>query len=190
MQMPRIQIQQGFSKIAIETTKGEWSIRQPKPVLNLHQDPGELEILRSQGTLEIDQRKAWSALGLAKLDEFTDRVSQSALSSSMQNIAEIAQAGDRMMDFHRSGNAFAEIARQNAFKDRPIEFMGPASHDNVDITFTPGSLTMNYLPGRVSADPEVQKPVIDYYPGKVNPYIIQKNYMFITTTGRSLDEVV
>lgn len=190
MQIPRIQIQQGFSKIGIETTKGKLSIEQPKPVLNLHQEFGKLEINRSAGTLDIDPRKAWSALGKARFDEFTDRIAQSSLQSSMQNIAEIARAGDRMMAIQNGGNAFADIARQNSIKDRPIEFRGEPNYDNVDVTFTPGSLSMNYFPGGVTAEPEVRKPVVDYYPGKVNPYLIQKNYIFITATGRNLDEVV
>lgn len=190
MRVPQIQIQQGFSRISIETTKGQWSIQQPRPILNLHQEPGKLELERSEGTLDIDPRKAWSALGKANFDEFTDRISQSSLQSSMQNIAEIAQAGDRMMAFHEPGNAFAEIARQNAFKERPIEFRGEANYDNVDVTFTPGSLSMNYLPAKVTAEPELKKPIVDYYPGKVNPYVIQKNFIFMTATGRNLDEVV
>lgn len=190
MQIPRIQVQQGFSRLGLEITKGQWSIEQPRPALNLHQEPGKLEMERSEGTLEVEAGKAWSALGKAKFDELTDRIAQSSLESSMQNIAEIAQAGDRMMAIHNSGNAFAEIARQNAFKDRPIEFRGEPNYDNVDVTFTPGSLSMNYMPARVTADPELRKPVVDYYPGKVNPYLIQKNFIFITATGRSLDEVV
>lgn len=190
MQIPQIQIQQSFSKIGLEITKGQWSIEQPRPVLNLHQEPGKLEMERSEGTLEIDSRKAWSALGLAKFDELTDRISQSSLESSMQNIAEIARAGDRMMAFQNKGNAFAEIAKQNVFKDRPIEFRGEPNYDNVDITYTPGTLSQSYVSGRVTADPEIRKPVVDYYPGKVNPYLIQKNYIFITATGRNLDEVV
>ncbi|WP_028538142.1 MULTISPECIES: DUF6470 family protein [Paenibacillus] len=190
MNIPQIQIHQGFSRIAIKTTKGQWSIKQPKPSMNLHQELGELTIERTKSSLDIDQRKAWSALGRAKIDEFCDRISQSALESSMQNIAEIAQAGDRMMAIHLPGNAFAEIARQNAFKDRPIEFRGEARYDNVDITYTPGTLSISYFPKKVTAEPETHKPIIDYYPGKVNPYLIQKNFIFITATGRNLDEVV
>lgn len=190
MQIPKIQIQQGLSRIGIETTRGQWSIEQPRPSLNLHREPSKLEMERSEGTMEIDSRKAWSALGKAKFDEFTDRVAQNSLESSKQNVAEIAQAGDRMMSIQIPGNAFADIARQNAFKDRPIDLRGEPNYDNVDITFNPGSLSMNYMPGRVTADPEIRKPVVDYYPGKVNPYLIQKNFIFITATGRSLDEVV
>lgn len=190
MNIPRLQIQQGYSRIAIETTKGQYSIEQPRPSLNLHQEHGKVEMNKFEGSLNIDSRKAWSALGKANFDEFTDRVAQSALESSLQNIAEIAQAGDRLMAFHEQGNAFADIARQNAFKDRPIEFMGPADYDNVDVTYTPGSLSMNYLPGKISTDPEISRPVVDYYPGKVNPYLVQKNFIFMTATGRHLDEVI
>lgn len=190
MRIPQIQIQQAFGRIGLEMIKGQWSIEQPKPILNLHQESGKLEMERSEGTQEIDTRKAWSALGKAKFDEFTDRIAQSSLESSMQNIAEIAQAGDRMMAIQNPGNAFAELARQNAFKVRPMEFRGEPNYDNVEVTFTPGSLSMNYMPARVTADPEIRKPVVDYYPGKVNPYLIQKNFIFITATGRNLDEVV
>ncbi|WP_435922724.1 DUF6470 family protein [Paenibacillus sp. DYY-L-2] len=190
MQIPRVQIQQGFTKLGLETTKGQWDIKQPRPLLNLHQEHGKISIERTEGKLEVDPRKAWSALGRAKFDELTDRIAQGSLESSMQNIAEIAQAGDRMMAIQKQGNAFAEIARQNALKERPIETRGEPNYDNVDVTFTPGSLSMNYMSGRVTADPELRKPVVDYYPGKVNPYLIQKNFIFITATGRNLDEVV
>lgn len=190
MQIPRIQIQQGFSKLGLETTLGRWDIKQTRPSLNLQQEHGKIELKRTNASLEIDSRKAWSALGKANFSELTDRIAQASLESSMQNIAEIAQAGDRMMAFHKSGNAFAEIATQNASKERPIELRGIPSYDNVDVTYTPSTLNMNYKAAKVTAEPEIRKPVVDYYPGKVNPYLIQKNYIFMTATGRSLDEVV
>lgn len=190
MQFPRIQIQQGFSKLALETSRGQWSIKQPRPTLNLHQDPGKLDIERSKPILEADATKAWSALGKVKIEEFIDRVSHSAFESSMQNIAEIAQAGDRMMEFHQPGNAFAEIARQNALKDRPIEFMGPAGYDNVDITFTPGTISMRYVPGGVSANPVIYKPTVEYTPGKVNAYLSHKNFLHVTVDKLYFDKSV
>lgn len=176
--------------MAIETTKGQWDIKQPKPTLNLHQDPGGLEINQTEGTLNIDSQKAWSALGRSKLIEFRDRIAASAMESSMQNIAEIAQAGDQMMAIHERGNAFAQIAKQNALKDRPIEFFGPVSNDNVKITYTPGTLSIEHSPSKVSADPEIHKPEINYSPGNVNMYLAQKNFISMTVTGLNLDKVV
>ncbi|GIO92586.1 DUF6470 family protein [Paenibacillus lactis] len=191
MNIPRIQIQQGYSQIGLETIKGQQSIEQPRPSLNMKQQRGQLEMERTSPVLEIDSRKAWSALGKARFEEMTDRVSQSSLQISMHNIAEIARNGDRMMAFHKGGNVFAEIARDNVFKDRPrVELAGEPGYDNVDITFIPGRVQMNYTPGRITFNPETYKPVIDYYPGKVNPYLIQQNFIFMSATGKQLDAVV
>ncbi|OOC63756.1 DUF6470 family protein [Paenibacillus ihbetae] len=191
MNIPRIQIQQGYSKLGLEITRGQQTIEQPKPSLNMKQQLGVLEIERMKSVLEIDSRKAWSALGRARFEEMTDRIAQSSQQISMHNIAEIARNGDRMMAFHEGGNVFAEIARDNVFKDRPrVELAGEPGYDNVDITYNPGQLYIKYTPGGVTFNPEIHKPVIDYYPGKVNPYLIQKNYIFISTTGKQMDAIV
>lgn len=191
MQFPQIQIQQGYSKLGLQTTRGQQSIEQPRPSLNMSQKHVSIEIESVKGKLEIDSRKAWSALGKARFEEVTDRIAQASLQISMQNIAEIAQNGDRMMAIHKNGNVFSDLARQNAFKERqPIEIAGEPGYDNVDITYTPGQIQMNYIPGGVKFQPEVHRPVIDYYPGKVNPYLISQNFIFLSVSGQQLDAVV
>lgn len=191
MNIPRIQIQQGYSQLGLETTKGQQSIEQPRPVLNMEQHRGNLEMERTMPALEIDSRKAWSALGKPRIEEMTDRIAQSSLQISMYNVAEIARNGDRMMAFQEGGNVFADIARENVFKDRPrVELIGEPGYDNVDITFIPGEVHTSFQPGGVTFKPETYKPVIDYYPGKVNPYLIQQNFIFMSATGKQLDAVV
>lgn len=191
MNIPRIQIQQGYSQIGLQTTKGQQSIEQPRPSLNMNQRSGVLEMERTMPSLIIDSTKAWSALGKARIEEMTDRIAQSSLQISMQNIAEIARDGDRMMAIQQGGNVFAEIARENVFKDRPrVEVMGEPGYDNVDITFILGQVNTTYIPGGVTFNPETHKPVIDYQPGKVNTYLIQKNYINISVTGNQLNTVV
>ncbi|MGG3284509.1 DUF6470 family protein [Paenibacillus solani] len=191
MNIPRIQIQQGYSRIGLETTKGQQSIEQPRSSINMTQKQAVIEMERVEGTLEIDSRKAWSALGKARFEEVTDRVAQSSLQISMQNIADIARNGDLMMATHKDGNVFAEIARDNVFRERPsVEITGDPGYDNVDITYNPGQVQTNYIPGGVSFNPETFKPIIDYYPGKVNPYLISQNFIFMSVTGKHLDAVV
>ncbi|MBT2764794.1 DUF6470 family protein [Paenibacillus sp. ISL-20] len=191
MNIPRIQIQQGYSKIGLETTKGQHSIEQPKPSLNMRQQRGKLEMERTSSELKIDSSRAWSALGVAPIAEMNDRIAQSSYQISMHNIAEIARNGDRMMAIQEGGNVFAEIARENVFKDRPrIEVTGEPGYDNVDITFIPGQVNTTYIPGEVTFNPETHKPVIDYQLGKVNTYLTQKNYINISVIGNQLDTVV
>lgn len=191
MNIPRIQIQQGYSQIGLQSTKGQQSIEQPRPSINMTQKKAILEVEQAKGTLEIDSRKAWSALGKARFEEATDRIAQSSLQISMQNIADIARNGDQMMATHEGGNVFAEIARNNVFKERSrVELTGDPGYDNVDITYIPGQVKTNYIPGGVSFNPEIHKPVVDYYPGKVNPYLINQNFIFMSATGKQLDAVV
>ncbi|RAR42453.1 DUF6470 family protein [Paenibacillus sp. MDMC362] len=191
MNIPRIQLQQGYSQIGLQTTKGQQSIEQPRPSLNMNRQSSVLEMERTMPSLMIDSRKAWSALGKPRIEELTDRLAQSSLQISMQNIAEIARNGDRMMAIQQGGSVFAEIARENVFKDRPrVEVMGEPGYDNVEITFIPGQVNTTYIPGGVTFNPETYKPVIDYQPGKVSTYLTQKNYINISVIGNQLDTVV
>lgn len=190
MNIPRIQIQQGYSRIGLETTRGHYSIEQPRPELNMKQEPGRLEINTEKSKLEIDSRKAWSALGVSRIAEMNDRIAQSALRISYQNIGNIASDGDRMMQIQHKERAFGEIARDKVFREYPIEICGEPGFDNVDITYTPSKIHMNYVPGSVTFDVKTSKPVVDYYPGKVNPYLIQKNFISISVTGQSMDAVI
>lgn len=190
MNIPQIQIHQGYSKIGLETVKAKLSIEQPKAELNMEQQMGEMEIHRTSGNLAIDQSRAWSALGLGASQEMMDRIAQSSKDSGLQAIAEIAQAGDRMMATHRGGNPFAELAYQRFMQDRPINILGEASFDNVDITYSPGTTEIDYQLRGVSFDPRENKPVIEYTPGSVRAYIAQKNYINFTVTGLKLDAVI
>ncbi|UHA75709.1 DUF6470 family protein [Paenibacillus sp. 481] len=190
MNMPRIQIQQQFSQIGLQRELGKHSIEQPRAELNMHQEQVKVELSRTDGKLDIDARKAWSALGKAKFEETTDRIAQQSLQISMQNIASLAQEGDRMMAFHKKENAFAEIAKQRMFKQFPIDIVGEAKYDNVDVTYTAGSLQTNWKSGRVELNVQTKKPIIDYYPGKVNPYLIRQNFIFMSATGQQLDAIV
>lgn len=191
MNVPRIQIQQVYSRIGLETVKGQLSIEQPKAVLNMHQQAGSLVMDSIDGILEIDQSKARSALGQARSIEMIDRISQNAMTSAIQNIGEIAQAGDRMMAIqNKGGNIFADLAYENKLKDRYMEFRGPVSYDNVDITYNPRTVEISYTPSEVSFDPKYNKPNIEYIPGSINVYLTQKNFISFSTTGMQLDAVV
>ncbi|MBP1965800.1 DUF6470 family protein [Paenibacillus aceris] len=190
MQLPKIQINQGNAQIGMTTTRGELYIQQPHAELNLHQEPAKIFLSTEKPQLEIDSRKAWSALARANFDEITDRIAQNALRTSMEYIGEIAQDGDRMMAIQNHVNAFAEIARNHVFKERQMDLLGEASYDNVDVQFTPGTIKTEVQPGKAEAHPEIHKPVVDYYPGRVNPYLIQKNYIFFSSTGENLDAYI
>ncbi|WP_028593795.1 DUF6470 family protein [Paenibacillus assamensis] len=190
MNLPRIEINQQFSRLGLERQSGQLKIETPSPELQIHQEHVTVELSHSKDDLTIDSRKAWSALSRGRFEEVTDRIAQQSLQISMQNIANLAQEGDRMMASHQKSNAFAEIAREKMFRAYPINIAGEPDYDNVDVTYTPGQLQTNVKPGGVSFEFERTKPSIDYYPGKINPYLIQKNFIFFNATGQQLDAVM
>nr|WP_225445600.1 DUF6470 family protein [Paenibacillus arenosi] len=188
--MPRIEINQQFARLGLERQAGQLKIETPTPQLDVRQEHVSVQISRSDSELTIDQRKAWSALGKGRFEEVTDRIAQHSLQVSMQNIANLAREGDRMMASHEKSNAFAEIARERVFRQHYIEIAGEPNYDNVDVSFIPGKLETDWKPGGVNFEYHSTKPSIDYYPGKVNPYIIQKNFIFFNATGQHLDAVM
>ncbi|MEY9096618.1 DUF6470 family protein [Paenibacillus sp. RC84] len=187
MQLPRIQISQQYGKIGLSRTQGQLSIEQPKAELNLHRENAKVSLNMEKSALEIDSTKAWSALGSSKLIEMRDRIAQSSFDISMQNIAEIAQNGDRMMDITNHSNAFADIARENASKDRPIQITGEPSFDNVDIQYTPGAVHPEVQEGVLAFNPKQNQPQIRFEPGKLDVYVIQKNAISFAVVGGNID---
>lgn len=190
MNIPHIQINQQFSRIGLEREAGKLNIETPPSRLEISQQQVSVQMDRSAGKLDIDSRKAWSALGRARFEEVTDRIAQESLQISMQNIANLASEGDRMMAFHKKENAFGEIARERMFRQYPIEICGMPSYDNVDVEYTPGELKTEWNTGGVHFNSERTIPKVEFYPGKVNPYLIQKNYIFFSSSGKQLDAVV
>ncbi|MEC0244666.1 DUF6470 family protein [Paenibacillus chitinolyticus] len=187
MQIPRIQISQQYTKIGLSTTEGKLSIEQPKAELNLQQDNPKVSMETEKSNLEIDSTRAWSALGSSKLIEMRDLIAQSAFDISMQNIAEIAQNGDRMMEITNHSNAFADIARQNAFKDRPVQVTAEPSYDNVDINYAPSVIHSTVQDGKITFDPKLSSPRIQYEAGKLEAYVTQKNAISFSVVGGNWD---
>lgn len=190
MNIPHIQINQSYSRIGLDQQRGSLNIESPVPVVEINQEQGTVQIERTRGELFVDSRKAWSALGHASFGEVTDRIAQNSLEISMQNIANISSEGDRMMAFHTGEKAFGEIARDQATREYPIEICGEPNYDNVDVTYSPGEISTTWKTAQVNFHFERAEPRIDYYPGKINPYLIQKNYIFFSSTGKQLDAVV
>ncbi|AWB46235.1 hypothetical protein DCC85_20100 [Paenibacillus sp. CAA11] len=188
MQIPQIRIQQGYTKIGMDVAPGKLSIEQPKAELNMHQQPGDMQIRTTSGEMQIDQSKAWSALGYGPSLEMMDRIAESSHAIASQRIAEIAQAGDRMMQIQNKGNVFADLAREAVFKQYPMELRGPASFNNVQFQYMPGTMDISYTPKGVSFDPVLNEPEIEYTARQLNIYVAQKNYIhFSTAIGSNLD---
>lgn len=178
---PQIQIRQVYGQIGIDADLGEYRIRQPKADMSIQTQPTKLHISSRSPELEIDQSKAFEAYNGGKLGSFRDRVSAQIDQLWLEQIARIVEKGNRMAAIHMPGNAFAEQAREIFMNNETyIDYLGPASYDNVDISFQVYPLDVQVEHGSVELNVEIHRPEIEYYRGKLEIYMRQLPSLEIT----------
>ncbi len=173
MQIPTIQIRQSPGKIAIETTPAQLNLQQPGPTVDMKQIKPEQHFSTTPGNLEINQDKAWDALGFANNLEMMSRIYTKASDIALQGIARIVENGNRMAAIHLGGNPIADMAWEWRHSFPEMDVQGPSSFDNVDLSYTPSKVNIDTTPGRVELNVQVNRPVAEYQRGNVNIYVSQ-----------------
>ncbi|WP_233531553.1 DUF6470 family protein [Paenibacillus alkalitolerans] len=179
MRIPIIQINQQFAKIGIDADLGKYEMRQPRADMQIRQTAAKLDIRAGQGRLEIDQSKAWDALGLGGILEAMSRIRSEAHRVALEGIARIAEEGDRLASIHLRTDMIAEIAQEGAFRSRDFNYMGPASYDNVDLHYTVSKPDIRISEGGADIQVQVRPPEISYARGKLDIYMRQRNQVEI-----------
>lgn len=174
MTIPQIQIHQQYGRLGIDADIGKQYIEQPQATLEIRQPQAELHISRTPGQLEINQDRAWDALSLGNNLETMHRIYSMASDMALQGLARIVEKGNRMASIHLGGNPIAEMARdwQRTFPE--FNFAGEASVDNVDITYTPGKVSIEVTPKHVEINTQINKPIHRYERGKLDIYVRQQ----------------
>ncbi|MEF3305164.1 DUF6470 family protein [Paenibacillus sp. GYB003] len=175
-----IQIRQVPAKLSIDADLGKQDIRQPRATFELEADPPKVEIRQHRGELEIDQGKAWDALGMGNILESMRRIASQAHNVALQGIARIVENGNRLAQIHLDTNPIAENAEQLKFEHFEFDYYGPASYDNVDITYTARKPDILPIEGKVRLNTHPNKPEIDYARGKLDIYMVQYPKVEIT----------
>lgn len=181
---PRLEIRQTYAAIGIEIVRGSFDIRQPHARVNPKTEPAKLNIDREPARLDIDADKAWDALAQGPPLQTFLRIYAAGHQAILEQIAEIAQKGDRMAAIHIPVDPFAEAAIEWSRPIRIADSVAGAPHyDNVDVTFTPAQLSFSYEPAKVQFDPVTPKPEIHYQRGHVHIYLRQRNSIDIRVVG-------
>jgi len=180
MNIPHIQIQQTPALLGIDADLGQQELQQPRATQELRQVRPELRIEQPQGKLEINQDRAWDALGLGNNLETMNKIYSMAKDIAMRGLAKIVENGNRMASIHIKANPFAEFGKDWRKTFPEFDFRGPASFLNVSMQFTPGRLSVEVTPGRVEARAEVNAPIHHYTRGKLDLHMLQYGKVEIT----------
>lgn len=178
--IPQIQIRQQPALIGIDADLGTQDIKQPKATYEMQIERPQQEIRQPQGDLQIDQSRAWDALGVGPVLQSMSRIYSQSKDIALQGIARIVENGNRMAAIHLHGNPIAEIAKQLTFEHPEFEYYGEAAYDNVDITYTANKAEINVIDGKVNVNAQVNPPEISYYRGKLDIYMRQYATVEIT----------
>ncbi|WP_129597504.1 DUF6470 family protein [Anaerophilus nitritogenes] len=166
--------------IGIQTTNAKLDIEQPKADMNMNIEHPKIEMHTEHVKVQIDQYPCFAEAGLKNYRDLTKDNIEFAKQKMSETIDRIARQGNEMMNIHENENALADQAIENAYlifqKEWNIGFI-PTSRPSID--FKGGTVDIQVKEGKVNMDVKVNKPIVDYTPGKVDIYLRQKNSIHI-----------
>lgn len=169
MLLPQIRMESQMAKIAINTTPGNQSIKQPKADIDLQPAKVAMEINRTPGKLTIDQTKAWEDRNLADTFRFIEKIAEEGYQAWLEGIARLAEQGDELMKIENGGSPLADQAKENS--------ESPMYEVNVGCIPSLFSVKFDYEPSKLD---------INWHLKKLNfvPFPISRS--FITTVAESI----
>ena len=176
--------------IGIDRTPGGFDMRQPKADMELNIEHPKVEIRTEHGQVRIDQSQCFSEAGLKSFSELTADNAAFARQKVMQTIEKIGRQGDELMAIEAKYDPIPGQAEENAFTWDDVVFnfdLIPKSRPKVD--FVGGTVDIQVKEGRVNLQVQVNKPIINYTPTKLDIYLRQKNSINIEYVGSKFNQL-
>jgi hypothetical protein len=180
MNLPQIRLESTFAKIAIESTPPVQEIEQPPAELDLQQPPVEMKIETTPSKLTIDQTKAWEDMDLKHIFRRIEEFAQQGVEDWLEGMARLSRQGDELMRIEDGGNPLVEQAKENS-EDPMYEFnVGwVPSYFSVKANFEPSKVHIDVKVHKPINNTKINKPMINYTPGKVTVDLAQRNSLKI-----------
>lgn len=180
MNIAQIRMESTFAKIGIETTQGQLDIQQQNADMTIQQPKAEMMIDRRPPRLTIDQTRAFEDVQLKSVFRMTEDAAQAGYQQAMNAIASKSQEGDDLMMIEHGFTALPAQAQRKA--DTPpaeITIGWIPSHNSVKINYDPGETNIRWNTQPVKMDVRLNKPMIQFNPGKTNIFLQQRNSLNI-----------
>ncbi|MBF8982980.1 hypothetical protein IZY60_05475 [Lutibacter sp. B2] len=164
------------AQIGMEITNAKVDIQQPQADVNMKTKHAQVNIKSENSKIHIDQSVCFSESGLKDVFELIKSSANLGKQRASQAIARISSEGDQLMRIENGGNPIISQAIRNAFEaDNKDYNIGLTPKSRPKISATDPKLNIDFQKGEVNIDVNVNKPIINYQPGKVNIYLNQKD---------------
>lgn len=171
--------------IGIDTTNGQFSIRQNQWPMKVSSTQGKLYLETEDPVLLIDQRQCFAEAGLKSSIDLSREGAAKGRAAALRATARIASEGKEMADVHK-GRAIPRQAARRLRKNPQVNFdMIPKSRP--DIKVIKGEVRGAFQKGEVNVRTDNIKPDIYYQRGNLNIYLKQKSDIKIDYLGNNLD---
>lgn len=185
MKIPQIQITTTDIKMAYNAQDPVQKIQQPQATQSIEQPAAILEINTTRGQLKIDSSQARRDIGMIGPFESVKNYAEQGKQKNLSGIERRVKEGRQMMlgagkDQGRS--TIQNIAKQNHGPKRagPYNIKFVPSIGSVKIDYTPGTTDVHIEQQKPKIEHKVNKPIINYTPGKVSGTMVQRPSVEVT----------
>lgn len=191
MDMPQLRIQSRDARLGLNIQQPVQKIEQHKADLSIKQPAAELQMRTKQGKLSIDTTEARADVDLKSIFRRTEEAAQKGYEDWMKGLARMSRQGDELAAIHKKGNPIVRHAKENS-KPKQYEFnIGwIPSHFSVKVDYEPGDVNINWQTNKPVIDANINKPTLDYTPGKVEGYMKQWPELQIDFVGGKIDKAL
>ncbi|WP_078431755.1 DUF6470 family protein [Metabacillus halosaccharovorans] len=180
MNIPQIRLESTNAQISMTTRNAISQIHQPKADMSIEQPKADLSVRTTHGKLTIDQSQARADVDLKSVFLRTEEHAQLGKQGLLAGIQRRAQEGEELMKIENGGNPISIQAKRHGHK--PTKEFGIGfvpSVGSVKINYQPSVVKTNITPNKPMISVQVNKPVHDYQPGKVDISLAQENNLNI-----------
>ncbi|MEW9123763.1 MAG: DUF6470 family protein [Thermotaleaceae bacterium] len=176
--------------IGIDRRPGGFDMKSPKADMTLNIEHAKVEIHTEQGQVRIDQSQCFSEAGLKNVFELTADNASFSKQKLMETIERIVRQGKEMRAIENKTDPIPFQAEENAFgwKQKSFAFdLIPKSRPKID--FVGGAVNIQVKEGKVNPQVQVNKPIVNYTPDKLDIYLRQKNSIQIEYIGTKFNQM-
>lgn len=181
---PIVQIHKQDIELQIKQDPGKLEIEQPKAEVFRQTTPLRMNIQQPQGDLQIDQTRAWDALGQVNNLEMMHRLYRNAEQVFLKGLGKTVDEGNTMAAIHKYPNAIPMLASSERIPLELDVFAAP-SQLNVDLHYTAKKPIIDVQESEIHMDVQVNQPRYTHHKSQVNISVLQ--YPSIKFTPPQID---
>lgn len=172
------------TKWECRTVPAKLEMQVPKnPQGKLHRVPTRMELHTKDIAVRLDTTEMRASLNLRSVRGWNKVFAEQGMQAAYQAIGEAVQLGNQLQNV-QDGVTISQIMQQKMMQNTDITtYTHFIPTTGPDISWDPAQVSLDYTPGSVDTEWEVQKNVMTYVPSEIHFKILQKPKVTIEYLG-------